>query len=411
MKKATFFLLDILANKRGIIINRGPRTSAPHRKKGSLMKKIRDYMLKDQRIYVGLEDSKQSWKVCVRSGKIVVQRISMEAEYEVLRNYFRNKFPECKITVMYEAGFRGFELHDQVVADGWECVVTPPHTVTQEKCSKKKNDSIDADRLAKNLENGDYKRCHVPDRVMREDRQVSRLYGQLQKDITRTCSRIRRAIEYHGLERCFPAGDWSRGEYRKAEENVEKLIIGESLRFSLKMLFMVLRQSRQWQKEVLGKLRELGRSERYKKTVDLLHTAPGIGMLTAIRLALEWGDISRFKRKEEFAAFLGLIPSDYSTADNEHLGHITKQGNRQVRAWLIECAWVAIRYDPVLLEKYNRVAKDAQGKMKFKKMAIVAVARKLAMRLRGILLSGEPYQLGLDECTRPERQLKNDIAG
>jgi transposase len=147
-------------------------------------------------------------------------------------------------------------------------------------------------------------------------------------------------------------------------------------------------------------MRELAKSERYKKTVDLLHTAPGIGKLTAIRLALEWGDVSRFKRKEEFAAFLGLIPSDYSTADNEHLGHITKQGNRQVRAWLIECAWIAIRHDPVLLEKFNRVAQDAQGKMKYKKMAIVAVARKLAMRLRGILLSGEPYQVGLIECTK-----------
>jgi transposase len=166
------------------------------------------------------------------------------------------------------------------------------------------------------------------------------------------------------------------------------------------MLLTALRQSRQNQKEVLRKLRELAKSERYKRAVDLLRTAPGIGQLTSIRLALEWGDMSRFKRKEEFAAFLGLVPSDYSTGDNEHLGHITKQGNRQVRAWLVESAWVAIRFDPVLLEKYNRVAKDAQGKMKFKKMAIVAVARKLAMRLRGILLSGEPYQIGLIECTK-----------
>jgi transposase len=373
----------------------------PHRKKGSLMKKIRDYILKDQTVCVGLEDSKKSWKVCVRSGRIIVNRTSMEAEYEVLRNYFRNNFPGCKITVMYEAGFRGFELHDKLVADGWKCVVTPPHTVTQEKCSKKKNDAIDADRLAKNLENGDYKSCHVPERIVREDRQVSRLYGQLQKDITRTCSRIRRTIEYHGLERSFSPGDWGRRQYREAEEALlGKLEIGESLRFSLQMLFKEVRLLRQYQTDVLRKMRELAKSDRYKKSVDLLHTAPGIGKLTSIRLALEWGDVSRFKRKEEFAAFLGLIPSDYSTGDNEHQGHITKQGNRQVRAWLIECAWIAIRYDPVLLEKFNRVAQDSQGKMKYKKMAIVAVARKVAMRLRGILLSGEPYQIGLIECTK-----------
>jgi transposase len=364
------------------------------------MKKIREYVLRGQKVSVGLEDSKKTWIVCVRSGKIAVHRTTMEAQYDVLRGYFRNKFPECKITVMYEAGFRGFELHDKLVGDGWECIVTPPHTVTQEKCSKQKNDPIDAGRLATNLENGDYKKCHVPQRIVREDRQVSRLYSQLQKDITRTCSRIRRAMEYHGLESSFPMGDWSRRQYREAEEKLGKLTIGEALRFSLQMLFTELQQLRHYQKDVLRKLRELAQSERYKKAVDLLRTAPGIGKLTSIRLALEWGDVSRFKRKEEFAGFLGLIPSDYSTADNKHLGHITKQGNRQVRGWLVECAWVAIRHDPVLLEKFNRVAKDAQGKMKYKKMAIVAVARKLAMRLRAILISGEPYQIGLIECTK-----------
>jgi len=207
------------------------------RKEGSLMKKIRDFILKGQRIYVGLEDAKKSWKLSVRSNKIVVQRLSIEAEYEKLRNYFRKNFPECKITVMYEAGFRGFELHDKLVSDGWDCVVTPPHTVTQEKCSKQKNDPIDASRLSKNLENGDYKKCHVPVRQVREDRQVSRLYGQLQNDITRTCNRIRRTIEYHGLERYFPSGAWGRKQYQEAEKIVSGLKIGESLRFVLEMFF------------------------------------------------------------------------------------------------------------------------------------------------------------------------------
>jgi len=373
---------------------------APQRKDGSLMKKICDYILQGKEVFVGLEDSKKTWKVCVRSGGVVVNRISIEADYDVLRNYFRNKYPECAITVMYEAGFRGFELHDKLVSDNFACIVTPPHTVTEAKCNKQKNDSIDADRLAKNLENGDYKSCHIPERDVREGRQVSRLYGQLQKDITRTCNRIRRAIEFHGLEHVFPQGDWNRRQYREAEEKVVELKVGESLRFALQMLFTELRQVRQYQRDVLKKLRELAKSDRYKKEVDLLRSAPGIGPLTSIRLALEWGDVSRFKRKEEFAAFLGLVPGEYSTGERDHKGHLTKQGNRQVRAWLIECSWVAIRMDPVLLDKFNRVAKDSMGIMKYKKKAIVAVARKLAMRLRGVLLSGEPYQVGLIESQK-----------
>ena len=116
-------------------------------------------------------------------------------------------------------------------------------------------------------------------------------------------------------------------------------------------------------------------------------------MFTAIRLLLEWGDVSRFQRKEEFASFLGLVPSDYSSGEKERQGHITKQGNSSVRSWLVECSWMAIKHDPVLLDKYRRVLKSCGSKKK----AIVAVARKLAIRLRRILLNGEPYAVGVVE--------------
>ena len=142
-------------------------------------------------------------------------------------------------------------------------------------------------------------------------------------------------------------------------------------------------------------LRNLGKSDRYRESVELLMRAPGIGMLTAIRLALEWGDMSRFQRKEAFARFLGLIPSDYSSGEQDRRGHITKQGNRWVRSWLVEAAWRAIKYDPVLLEKFRRVHSHSGSKKK----AIVAVARMLAMRLRRILLDGKPYEHGLVSCS------------
>ena len=358
------------------------------------MKKIQEYILKGKDVFIGLEDSAKTWKVCARSGKTVVSETTMPAKYENFRNYLHKRFPDCKIKVMYEAGFRGFELHDLLVAEGWECIVTPPHLVTEEKCNKQKNDRIDCRRLAKNNENGDYRSCHVPSRQQREDRQVSRLYEQLKKDITRECSRIRRTIEFHGLDRHFPGGIWHPRQYRVAEERIKAMNISESLKFTFERLFDMVRYLRQQRAAVLKQLRSLSRHDNYQRSFQLLRDVPGIGFLTAIRLVLEWGDVSRFKRKEEFASFLGLIPSDYSTGERDHKGHITKQGNRQVRAWLIECAWVAIRYDPVLLEKYNKVVSHSGSSKK----AIVAVARKLAMRLRAILISGEPYQIGLVEC-------------
>jgi len=357
------------------------------------VKERRDYILRNENVFVGLEDSKKTWCLCVRSGGVIVHETSMPAQYEVLRNYFHNKFSECQIQVMYEAGFRGFELHDQLVADGWECVVTPPHTVTEEKVQRKKNDRTDCRRLAKNLENGDYRKCFVPDKELREDRQISRTYGQVQADIKRVRNRIRRMLEFHGLDNGLPAGRWSGSAYTRLRQHLAEIEMSDSLRLSFETMFKELEYLRQLKKGLLLQLRKLARSDRYKRSVELLKSAPGIGMLTAIRLTLEWGDVSRFGRKEEFASFLGMVPSDYSSGEQERHGHITKQGNRAVRGWLVESSWVAIRHDPVLLEKFRRVLRSCGSKKK----AIVAVARKLALRLRWALLSGQPYTVGVVE--------------
>ena len=357
------------------------------------MRKVQHFIVKEKEIFVGLEDSKRTWKVCVRSNGRVVHKTGMPADYEVLRNFFHNKFPACTITVIYEAGFRGFGLYDHLVNDGWSCIVTPPHTVTDEKCSRRKNDSIDCGRLAKNLENNDYKTCYVPDKQLREDRQLSRLYGQIKKDIIRTRNRIRRTLEFHGLDEQFTPGSWNKGHYLKLIGMLDTLGLSASLHYSLTTMCNQLLYLWESRKKVLKELRLLAKNERYKETVNLLKSAPGVGLLTAIRLALEWGDVGRFNRKEEFASFLGLIPSEHSSGEQERLGHITKQGNRSVRGWLVECSWVAIRYDPILLDKYERVVRSSGSKKK----AIVAVARKLAMRLRAILLTRTEYAPGTIE--------------
>jgi transposase len=357
------------------------------------VKKKSQYILRNEKVFVGLEDSKKTWQLCVRSGGIIVHETSMPAQFEVLRNYFNNRFPECQIQVIYEAGFRGFELHDQLEMAGWNCIVTPPHTVTQEKCQRKKNDRTDCRRLAKNLENGDYHSCFVPDKELREDRQISRTYGQVQADINRVCNRIRRMLEFHGLDKGLSAGPWSKAMYARVLRHLEELAISDSLRFCFKVMLDELEHLRQLRKGLLQQLKRIAETKRYKESVEILKSAPGIGMLTAIRLLLEWGDVSRFNRKEEFACFLGLVPSDYSSGEQERQGHITKQGNRGVRSWLVECSWIAIRHDPVLMDKFRRVLRNCGSKKK----AIVAVARKLAMRLRRILLSREPYAIGVVE--------------
>ena len=353
------------------------------------MKKIINCIAKGKEVFIGLEDSKLTWKLCVRSEGIVIQETSMPAKYEVLKAYFRNSYPECKIKVIYEAGFKGFTLHDHLVSDGIQCIVTPPHTVTQEKDSRMKCDKIDARRLAVNLENGDYKACYVPDKELREDRQASRMLIQVQKDIVRCKNRIRKFLDFHGYEEVLPAGAW----YERDYQALEQLSLSEPLQYCLTLALATLKHLEDTKKKLVARLKELSKKPRYSTVFQLFESAPGVGWFTAIRLVLEWGtDIAkRFTSEKKIAAFTGLTSSEYSTGETVRRGRITGQGNRSVRAWLVESAWTAYKRDPVLLHKFQ----DIYSRTSSKKKAIVAVARKLAVRLRTLAVTNTPYQLGV----------------
>lgn len=353
------------------------------------MSRIQPYILKDKEIFVGLEDSKRTWKLCVRSERMVVHDPNMPASYENLRSYLRNRYPGCKVTVIYEAGFSGFWLHDLLQADGFDCIVTPAHKVTQAKVSRVKTDKIDKYRLALNLENGDYTSCWVPDRELREDRQISRTLDQMIKNIKATKNRIRRMLDYHGLNCGLPEADWSESDYGK----LASLKLGHALGISFDAQLTLLKHLVAARESLKAELKALCDKERYRESVHAKQGLPGIGWLSAIRLTLEWGDLSRFKSGKHLASFAGLTSSEYSSGESVRRGRITGQSSEQVRAWLIQCAWRAIRIDQALLDKFLKVWKNSGSKKK----AIVAVARVISVRLRAVELSRLPYRLGVIE--------------
>ena len=354
------------------------------------MKKITQTILENQKIFVGLEDSKRTWKLCVRAQNMIVFQGAIPAAFNNLRSFFLNKFPRCIVKVIYEAGFSGFWLHDLLRKEGISCVVTPPNMVTEEKCNRVKTDKVDARRLALVLEKDDYKTCRIPSEQRFRDRQYSRTLVQVQKKIVTTKNQIRRFFDVHGIS--SPEGMWSDAMYKR----LRSMVIPPSLQFCLNVQLDMLDLLRNQKIELTRKLKEFAKAPEYAKHTALLSSTPGIGWFTAIRLVLEWGDISDFRSGKKFAHFNGLCPSEYSTGETIKRGGITKQGNRHARHWLIEAAWVAVKKDPVLLEKFNRVWKSS-GK---KTIAIVAVARKIAVRLREIIITGEPYELGLVEIVK-----------
>ena len=112
---------------------------------------------------------------------------------------------------------------------------------------------------------------------------------------------------------------------------------------------------------------------RSNPDVALLKTIPGFDVLTSIAFIAEVGDISRFRKANQVAAFLGLAPRVYSSGDTRRNGRITKCGSKLMRWMLVQSAWSAIRGSSNLRACYSQI-----GRRRGQKTAIIAIARKLA---------------------------------
>jgi transposase len=117
-------------------------------------------------------------------------------------------------------------------------------------------------------------------------------------------------------------------------------------------------------------LRELSQTPHYRERVEILRSVPG------------------FRRAEQLAAYVGLTPSQYSSAEKIRMGRITGAGKNGLRAILVEASWKLITKDGAMRDKYERIKARSGAKR-----AIVAIARTLLLRSRRILLDDCPYGL------------------
>jgi transposase len=129
----------------------------------------------------------------------------------------------------------------------------------------------------------------------------------------------------------------------------------------------------------------------------LLMGIPGVGPRTAEAVLAYTDEVSRFSRGKQYGAYFGLTPRLDESGSTRRLGHISKQGPSVVRWLIVEGAWRAIKKSPALKAFYERVRAGQKAR---KKIAIVAVARKMLSIMRAMLMTGELFneQLVGNEC-------------
>ena len=143
--------------------------------------------------------------------------------------------------------------------------------------------------------------------------------------------------------------------------------------------------------QLTPKIQELTRAleqEVEKRPVtQQLMKHPGVGPLTAMAFELVIGTPERFDCGKQIASYVGLVPSEESSGDRRRLGHISKQGNSLLRFLLVEAAQVTVRSDPEWRSRFFHLAMR-----RGRKIARVAMARKLAVRLYWMWRKGWDYE-------------------
>jgi transposase len=125
-----------------------------------------------------------------------------------------------------------------------------------------------------------------------------------------------------------------------------------------------------------------------KKDVALLESIPGVGFLTATVLIGAIGDLRRFERSRQLAAFGGVSPRERLSGKSIHGRTVmSKKGNPRIRSALYMAAMTAVRKEGGLQRKYRELV--ARGKPP--KSALGAIMRRLLVLMRAILISGEAF--------------------
>lgn len=153
------------------------------------------------------------------------------------------------------------------------------------------------------------------------------------------------------------------------------------------------------QRQVTRVTKELDRLAALHPAVALLMTIPGIGPRTAEAFVAYVDDAGRFAKNRRIGAYLGLVPSQDASASVNRLGHITKEGPATLRKLLAEAAWRAVDKDASMREFFERIT---QGNSDRRKVALIAVAHKLARVMLAMMKSGACYETKAVRQTPPE---------
>jgi transposase len=347
--------------------------------------------------YVGLDVHKESITIAVaEANQAPAQKYAtVPNDWPQLRKALKRLSPDLtRLRCCYEAGSTGYHLYRRMREAGIDCIVVAPALVPKQPGNRIKTDPRDAVKLAHFLRSGDLVPVYVPDEECEALRDLERARADAVRAerVARQHVQgflLRRGRIYHGTQWTYKHIDWIRKQ--EFDNPMQRRVLCDYVKVTEDAAARI--------KQITADLKELAETTKLWPLIKALQAFRGIQLVTAASIAAEIGDFRRFESARQFMAYLGLVPSEYSTGASNRRGPITRCGNRWVRTLLVESAW-HYRLPPKMSRELRarnqgvapavqRIAWKAQHRLhkrlyrltsrgKRPQQAIIAIARELA---------------------------------
>jgi transposase len=328
---------------------------------------------------VGIDVHKRESQICVltEDGELIERRIRTEVPRfaEVL-----SERPHARILI--EAGTESEWVARCLERLGHEVIVADPNfgPMYATRRRRQKTDRRDARGLAEACLLGAYRPAHRLSDAQRHVRARLAVRDAMVRTRTRHISLVRALLRQHGWR--LPSGHTETFSRR-----VLALPIPGRLRSEIAPLLAVMRQISQqvaYSDEVIEGM--TATDER----VQRLRTVPHVGPVIAAAFIATLDDAHRFRGAHAVEAYLGLVPRELSSGDSQRRGRITKVGNGRMR-WLLVQAALSILHRRRPEAEALRIWGKRLAARRGKKVATVALARRLAGILYALLRDGTTY--------------------
>jgi transposase len=316
-----------------------------------------------------------------QSGEIVEEG-RLRTTPEALRRRFASERP---MRIAIETGTHSPWASRVLEECGHEVLVANARKLRLIYANKRKTDEIDAENLAR-LARVDPKLLY-PLKHRGEDSQAHMAIVRSRQALvdcrTQLVNHVRGAVKSFGarLPKC-PA----RSFHKRAKEHIPEALL-PALGPILEQIGSLTERISDYERKL-----EVISKEHYPET-ELLRQVEGIGPLTALAFVLTLEDPYRFEKSRSVGAYLGLVPATDQSGDRDPQKRISKEGDEMLRKLLVGSAHYILGpfgSDSDLRRHGEKIA--SRGGKNAKKRAAVAVARKLAVLLHSLWVSGEVYE-------------------